>query len=63
MNLRDGDEKDKKGQAKDKIISFYLNSEEEELTDKCFVQLEVSIYSWIGSVPQAQPEIWRREDS
>jgi hypothetical protein len=31
MNLKDGDEKDKKGQAKDKIICLYLNSQDKEL--------------------------------
>jgi hypothetical protein len=60
MYLRDGDEKDKKGQAKDKIISFYLHSQEK--TDKCFVDLEISIYSWINSVPQAPSGSFRRED-
>jgi hypothetical protein len=60
MDLRDGDEK---GQAKDKIIRLDLISTEEESTDKCFVQLEVSVYSGIGSVAEASPEIVRREDS
>jgi hypothetical protein len=50
MILKDGDEKDKKGQAKDKIISLYLKSQDKEMTDKCFVDLEILIYSWINSV-------------
>jgi hypothetical protein len=54
--------KDEEGRAKDKIISLYLKSQEEELTDKCFVHLEVSVYSWIGSVAQAPPGLVRRED-
>jgi hypothetical protein len=60
MNLKDGDEKDEKGQAKYKIISFYLKSQDKEM--KCFVDLEISIYSWINSVPQAQPGLFRREN-
>jgi hypothetical protein len=63
MDLRDGDEKDEEGQAKDKIVRFYLNSTELGLTDKCFVQLEVSVYSWIGSVAEASPAFVGREDS
>jgi hypothetical protein len=55
------DEKDEEGLAKDKIICFYLKSQEEELTDK-FVLLEISVYSWIGSVAQAPPVSWTRED-
>jgi hypothetical protein len=62
MNLKDGDEKDEESQAKDKIISFYLNSLEEKPTEKCFVHLEIAVYSWIGSVAQATPEPWTRED-
>jgi hypothetical protein len=62
MCSKDGDEKDEEGQAKDKIISWFLNSLGEELTDKCFVHLDVSVYSWIGSVAQATPESWNRED-
>jgi hypothetical protein len=50
MNLKDGDEKDKKGQAKDKIICLYLNSQDKELADKCFVDLEIAVYSWINSL-------------
>jgi hypothetical protein len=63
MYLKDGVEKDEEGQAKDKIVSLYLKSLEEESTDKCFVQLEVAVYSWIGSVTEAPPELVRREDS
>jgi hypothetical protein len=62
MNLKDGGEKDEHGQAKDKTISLYLKSLDENSTDKCFVHLEVSVYSWIGSVAQAPPESWTRED-
>jgi hypothetical protein len=62
MNLKDGDEKDEKGQAKERIISLCLNSLEEESTEKCFVQLEISIYSWINSVAHAPPKLFRRED-
>jgi hypothetical protein len=62
MYSKDGDGKDGEGQAKDKIISFYLKSQEEELTDKCFVLLEIAVYSWIGSVAQEPPESWTRED-
>jgi hypothetical protein len=62
MNSKDGDEKDEEGQAKDKIISLYLKSLEEDLTDKYFVQFEISVYSWVGSVARAPPESWNRED-
>jgi hypothetical protein len=62
MNSKDGDEKDEKGRAKDKIISFYLSLLEEESTEKCFVDLEISIYSWINSVAQGPPELVKRED-
>jgi hypothetical protein len=63
MNLKDGDEKDEEGLAKDKNITLYLKSlVEEELTDKCFVHLEIAVYSWINSVPQAQPGLVIRED-
>jgi hypothetical protein len=65
MNLKDGDEKDEKGQAKDKIISLYLKSLNQlgkELTDKCFVDLEISIYSWVNSVDHAPPKLFRREN-
>jgi hypothetical protein len=62
MNSKDGDEKDEEGEAKDKNISLDLNSEEEELTDKCFVHLEIAVNHWIGSVAQAQPGLVRRED-
>jgi hypothetical protein len=62
MNLKDGDEKDEESQAKDKIISFYLNSLEEKSTEKCFVHLEIAVNHWIGSVAQAQPGLVRRED-
>jgi hypothetical protein len=53
MNLEDGDEKDEEGRAKDKNINFYLNWLGKEQTDNCFVDLEISIYSWINSVAQA----------
>jgi hypothetical protein len=63
IHLEDGDEKDEEGgQAKDKFISMYLNSLEEGSTDKCVVQLEVSVYTWIGSVAQAPPQLRARED-
>jgi hypothetical protein len=62
MNLEDGDEKDEEGRAKDKNINLYLNWLGKEQTDKCFVDLEISIYSWINSVAQAPPELFRRED-
>jgi hypothetical protein len=62
MYLKDGNEKDGEGQAKDKIISFYLKSLEEESNDKCFVQIEISVYSWIGSVAQASPRLVKREE-
>jgi hypothetical protein len=62
MNLKDGDEKDEEGRAKDKMISLYLNSLGEELTDRCSVHLEIAVYSWINSVAQATPESWTRED-
>jgi hypothetical protein len=46
MNLEDGDEKDEmKGQAKDRIVDLYLRQLGEKSTDKCFVDLEVSVYS------------------
>jgi hypothetical protein len=61
MNSRDGYVKDEEGQATDKIISLYLKSQEEESTDKCFVHLEVSVYSWIKSVFQAPPGLVDRE--
>jgi hypothetical protein len=64
MNSKDGDEKDEEdeeGLAKDKIISLYLSLLEEESTDKCFVDLEISIYSWINSVAQGPPELVKRE--
>jgi hypothetical protein len=54
--------KDEEGRTKDKIISLYLKSLDKELTDKCFVHLEVSVYSWIGSVAQAPPGLVIRED-
>jgi hypothetical protein len=54
---------DEEGHLKDKIISLYLNSEEEEeLTDKCLVHLEIAVYSWINSVAQAPPGLVMRED-
>jgi hypothetical protein len=62
MKLKDGDEEDGEGQAKDKRITLSLKSQEEESTDKCFVHLEVSGYCWIGSVAQAPPQLWARED-
>jgi hypothetical protein len=66
MYLKDGDEEDEEdeeGQAKDKVITLYLNSlEEGESTDKCFVDLEIAVYSWIGSVAQAPSALVRRED-
>jgi hypothetical protein len=63
MNLKDGDEKNEAGLAKDKIISLCLKSlVEEELTDRCFVHLEIAVYSWINSVPQAQPALVIRKD-
>jgi hypothetical protein len=61
MYLKDGDEKDEEddeGRAKDKIISLFLKSQEEESNDKCFVHLEVSVYSWINSVAQAPPGLF-----
>jgi hypothetical protein len=62
MNSKDGDEKDEEGRAKDKIISWFLNSLGEELTDRCSIHLEIAVYCWIGSVAQATPEPWTRED-
>jgi hypothetical protein len=62
MNSKDGHEKDEEGRAKDKIISLYLKPQEEESTDKCFVLLEISVYSWIGSVAQAPPRLVKREE-
>jgi hypothetical protein len=62
MNSKDGDEKDEEGRAKDKIISLFLKPLGKGSTDKCFVQLEISVYSWINSVTQAPPELVRRED-
>jgi hypothetical protein len=62
MNSKDGHEKDAEGRAKDKIISLYLKSLEKESTDKCFVLLQISVYSWIGSVAHAPPVSWARED-
>jgi hypothetical protein len=62
MNSRDGDEKDEEGRAKDKNISLRLKSLEEDLTDNCFVQLEIAVYSWTGSVAKAPPVSWNSED-
>jgi hypothetical protein len=62
MNSKDGREKDEEGRAKDKIISLYLKSLEEESTDKCYVQLEVAVYSWINSVARAPPRLVKREE-
>jgi hypothetical protein len=60
MNLEDGDEKDEKGQAKERIVGLYLRQLGEKSTDKCFVDLEVSVYSWTNSVSVA-PDLLRRE--
>jgi hypothetical protein len=62
MHLKDGDEKDEKGQAKDKVISLGLLSQDKEMTEKCFVDLEISIYSWINSVDHAPSGLFRREN-
>jgi hypothetical protein len=63
MNSKDGDEKDEEGQAKDKNISLYLKSMEEESTDKCFVLLEISVCYWIRSVARPlPPRLARSED-
>jgi hypothetical protein len=62
MNLKDGDEKDEEGRAKDKIISLFLKRQEDESTDKCVVHLEFAFYSWINSVAQEPPGLVRRED-
>jgi hypothetical protein len=51
MKFTDGDEKDKR-------IAVLIKSLEGETTDKCFVQLEVSLYTWSGSVAQAPQELW-----
>jgi hypothetical protein len=59
MKLIDEDEK---GQAKDKNISLYLTSLDKKSTDKCFVDLDMSVYSWINSVAQAPRESWTRTD-
>jgi hypothetical protein len=48
MNLEDGDEKDEKGQAKERVVSLYLHSLGKGSTEKCFVHLEIAIYCWIG---------------
>jgi hypothetical protein len=61
MYLKDGDEKDEEDRAKERI-SLFLNSLDEKSTEKCFVHLEIAVYSWIGSVAQATPEPWTRED-
>jgi hypothetical protein len=62
MNSKDSYLMDEEGQSKDKIISLYLKSQEEELADKCFVHLEIAVYSWINSVAQAPPGLVTRED-
>jgi hypothetical protein len=65
MYLKNGDEKDEKGQAKDKFICLSLknpNPVGKDLTDKCFVDLEISIYSWINSVDHEPSGFVKRED-
>jgi hypothetical protein len=63
MYLQDGIEKDEEGQA-ERFVSLSLISQKlEESTEKCFVQLEIAFYSWIGSVAQPPPQTWTREDS
>jgi hypothetical protein len=62
MNLEDGDEKDEKGLAKERNVDLFLYSLKEELTGKCFVHLEIAVYSWTGSVAQAPPGLVKRED-
>jgi hypothetical protein len=62
MNLKDGDEKDEEGRAKDKNITLYLNSLGKGSTDKCCVHLEIAVYSWINSVAQAPPGLVRSGD-
>jgi hypothetical protein len=65
MYMKDGDEKDEEGDATDKNISLYLkvpNSLGKELNDKCFVDLEISIYSWINSIDHEPSGFVKRED-
>jgi hypothetical protein len=62
MKFKHGNEKDEEGLAKERDVILYLKSlEEEESNDKCFVHLEIAVYSWIGSVPQATPASVDRE--
>jgi hypothetical protein len=61
MCLKNGDEKDEKGQAKERVVDLFLYSLGKKSTDKCFVHLEIAVYSWIGSVAQATPASVDRE--
>jgi hypothetical protein len=62
MHLADGEEEDEEGLEKERVVILALKSlEEGELSDKCFVHLEIGVYSWIGSVAQAQPGSVDRE--
>jgi hypothetical protein len=59
MNWKDGE---KDAIMKDKVISLYLKPQEEESTDKCFVDLEITAFYRINSVTQARPALVRREN-
>jgi hypothetical protein len=58
----DEEDEEEEGLAKDKIIWLYLQLPDKESTDNFFVHLEVSIYTWIGSVAQAPTGLGARED-
>jgi hypothetical protein len=65
LGLRDGDEKDAKGKAKERIASLHLYKDEPiglSATKPLLAHCEVTLFPWSNSISKP-PQVKGREDS
>jgi hypothetical protein len=65
VGLRDGDEKDEEGKAKERIASFFISKDEPiglSTTKPWLADFEVTLFPWTDSISKP-PQRQRREDS
>jgi hypothetical protein len=67
LGLRDGNEKDEKGEAKERIASLHLYKDEDEpiglsTTKPWLVDFEVTLFHWTNSISKPR-QVTKCEDS
>jgi hypothetical protein len=65
VGLRDGNEKDEKGVAKERIASFFISKDEPicpSATKPWLVDFELTLFPWSNSTSKP-PQVHGREDS